>query len=961
MEIYIRIKGQNIERQLSLFQDEELELTRSWNEQQIISGYGSYSNTFTIPTDENNSEIFGFYDIIGATMINNNVDPNYFFDARLIVNENEFIGNIQLVGFSTKSMQPYSFQVVFYGDEKNLIKRLNGTEDGEDGLNKINNIELPNFGFTLESVEGTWSGDNNMFVPLMATQRPLVYRDKIGDVNNIYPVKYMDKDDVVQEVKTSGITMNDLAVSYNFSYVLDKMFATTGLTHTPSTQVSQFLDELYLMSTSERSEYNGDLSCFFTMASGITYGTGDDTVTILEAQNYKGTATPFLESNVDTTSFDINTDIYTIPKNGVYQFNFEYNINLILYKIFEAQQQLKNTKISSVIFSIINVTTAEEFTLSSSSTPTGIATLTQYFESGTQLKFGIKFKYEFGGWFTKDGIYTYGWGTTTFLPGVFSSIIRIANSELDNYNYIKSVQKYPDILISEFFINFCKTFNIFFIYDEKNNIVNTYFKNELPRNVWDLSNCILTDKDYTYNHKQLYKTIDYKFAEGKDINNLKYYESKGYQFGQNKSYYSYDVGKDKLEQKSIFTTIPYTLLYKTNDNNEILDTTNIPLHSELDNSLSPIQTDFLLFYRLPQISGGSAYNIQNALIEGESESFVKSYLKSNYGPSQQIYVKTGGQSGYTLDYSNMDIIDNISKRYETTLHFLMDVSTLNKIKIYDVIIVNGIYYEINDITTNINNGYTKMKLVTTSLRGGSSYTPPSVTTTTTTAAPCPDATTESTSIQCAYGEPYCNICLSALTYSPTGLTVSITIRDLNISHGASLKYHNSEIFEDQVIVLDANHNLEYPILYYANPLFTTGYTDNFSFYITLDCGSISNVSSKSIVIGAAPITTTTTTTNAPGTSGTSGTNGTSGSSGTDGTSGSSGLSGTSGSSGSSGTNGTSGTNGAQGIPGSSGLPGDPGTSGSSGSSGSSGVNGTNGSSGTDGTSGSSGISPTGET
>src|SRR5574344_1869210 len=105
MQIYVTIKDQNIERQLSIFQDEDIELTRSWNEQMIISGYGSYSKTFSVPCDENNSEIFGYYSVIGANMVNNIIDPNKNISCRIIVNENEFIGNIQLVGFSTKLLE----------------------------------------------------------------------------------------------------------------------------------------------------------------------------------------------------------------------------------------------------------------------------------------------------------------------------------------------------------------------------------------------------------------------------------------------------------------------------------------------------------------------------------------------------------------------------------------------------------------------------------------------------------------------------------------------------------------------------------------------------------------------------------------------------------------------------------------------------------------------------------------
>ena len=63
---------------------------------------------------------------------------------------------------------PYSLQIKFYGDEKNIIKILNKGEH-----NKLNNsLNFENFTYTKESVVNTWDS-GSVFVPIMATQRPL--------------------------------------------------------------------------------------------------------------------------------------------------------------------------------------------------------------------------------------------------------------------------------------------------------------------------------------------------------------------------------------------------------------------------------------------------------------------------------------------------------------------------------------------------------------------------------------------------------------------------------------------------------------------------------------------------------------------------------------------------------------------------------------------------------------------
>ena len=132
MEIFVVVGG--VEHKLSLFKDEKLEITKQWADQQVVAGYGSFSKDFSIPLDSNNMSIFGYYNIIGSKMDGIDINPNLFFDARVIVGINEFIGIIQLYAFTTKKQVPYSLQIKFYGDEKNIIKILNKGEH-----NKLNN------------------------------------------------------------------------------------------------------------------------------------------------------------------------------------------------------------------------------------------------------------------------------------------------------------------------------------------------------------------------------------------------------------------------------------------------------------------------------------------------------------------------------------------------------------------------------------------------------------------------------------------------------------------------------------------------------------------------------------------------------------------------------------------------------------------------------------------------------
>jgi len=94
MELYINGS------RCSLFKDEEIELTSSWGVDNMLTNYGSYSKSFTIPCDSVNNNIFNNYYIIGSTTA---IDPNNFIDASIITNGYEIIGNLQVLGFQHKN------------------------------------------------------------------------------------------------------------------------------------------------------------------------------------------------------------------------------------------------------------------------------------------------------------------------------------------------------------------------------------------------------------------------------------------------------------------------------------------------------------------------------------------------------------------------------------------------------------------------------------------------------------------------------------------------------------------------------------------------------------------------------------------------------------------------------------------------------------------------------------------
>ena len=721
MELYIKtlINGSYVEKQASMFGDEEIEITKKWNEQQIISGYGSYSKTFSIPIDANNSEIFSYYNLINGSLVNNTtiqnntLNPNYSIPAKIVVGGYEFVGNIQLQGFSMKNNQPYSFNINFYGDEKNLISELN------NGLNpKLNTINLSGWSFIFNgtSIKNTWNGVNTQFfVPLFSMRRPLNYRDDKQEGN----IKLLSSN--------SGISFRDLGVSYNFKQLLSTMFSSNNISIIHSTNIEKLLYELYIM-VNTKVVYGTHLLSIYLQ----TYNSSPLNFSNYLLHSNNLTTTGYMPDNIDTTTWD--GVYYNMPSSGVYNITTSF----ILLNIPEGNI-VNMTYTINVYFS--------DYTLWKTYHNDFLSNR----EFSNTIEGGIGFHVDF--LFSYTTLDNFIETTNRFSADQVGIYIKIIPNGEIVVDYMSPTINFVDMNISDFFVNVCKSFNLFFIYDYKNKIINTYTKNELPSSTYEFDKYMILDKNYNWTNKAKYKYINYQFAEPKDISNLAWKQlSSNKWYGQSQMKYNYEYGLDKLEYKSIFTIIPRTVINYTDNSNTIIDITDIPIHTELDATYKPLTTDFLLFYKLPKITGLTyKYGFQTSLLYDLYD------YAPDYGPD--------GQSGISLSYQSLDVIpDNTTIEYTTTLDFILPLNIMMSLKVYDFIIVGNIKYEILEIQINIRDCYTTLKLksitnasypvilipatttTTTTLTGG--------TTTTTTAAPTTTTTTTSNTRWSIYvGQP----------------------------------------------------------------------------------------------------------------------------------------------------------------------------------------------------------------
>lgn len=683
MELYIDGK------KCSLFGDEEIEITKSWNDNQMIISYGSYSKTFSIPADKINNNILKNYYIIGnQTTIN----PSYFISSYIEISGYQINGNISIQGVSYKKGILYSYNITFYGYEKNLLKELNTSE-----YKKLNDIPLGSdytFQYNYPDIPNTWPHTGlTVFVPLISHENEYVYSSFSGFTNNIaypYEINY--------------IKVKDLRAYYHMKTLLKDIFSVYGITFNHSSEVEKLLYEMYIK-PGPNPEY--------VEASGLTYihsrtvdayinneTNEENVISIYNSDSYDPKPYGYLPGNTDFISYvDImdwaysqanDLNYYECQTGGIYNFEIVYNRST-----FHPQYNIKRMRIYPRYYHTMDYITDINNTNNNGYSTTdyiGTISFRLLLDAGDKVQLSCDYNLTRG---NQNKRYQFDTNEVDFR-------IKINKVPDQIYNYFSIKPVFIDMLVSDFFINFCKSFNIFFIYDDENKIINTYFKDDFDISYYDLTKYNII-KDYSLNTKLKYKTIDYKFKEGKDIGNIEYRKRHPTNFGQYLLKNDYDIGQEKLEFTSIFNVHPDLNLNKIDSLGNIIGATNLIYYNELDEGGKEVSNDFTIIYKRPMYPTSDYYYFQ--FDYDDFTSFISAPGFGSYN-----------LSGYTTDYNNLitkfNTYNDITNRFETQMDFILPFNIIYNLNVYDVIIVSGIYYEIKDFTFNIKTGYTKMKLTT---------------------------------------------------------------------------------------------------------------------------------------------------------------------------------------------------------------------------------------------------------
>jgi hypothetical protein len=673
-------------QRLDLFKDEKISITSQiGNANDIGKLYTDYTQSFTIPASKNNNQILSHW---YESSIDNGFDHRMRYDAFIEVNTHRFRdGTIQLEKADKKNGFIESYSVTFYG---NLVQLKDIFKDA-----KLQSLDFSPYNHTYNSTEvRTRIGAGSVF----NIRYPL-----IGNAN-----KYTYQDGTATDITTlaGAIKWNDLFPAITLKNIFLRIQAEYGINFTGSFFNLKQWTELFLyLKPSLKMEYLSEPETInFTAISPAPF-------------------IAFPEFNLTTDTLTTN---WNFPNYG----NSQY------YRVV-----VQITPSSSIIPYVLY--TYKDGILLSTITKTGNQSIEVDLvrkRNDATLNHRYTFKLAVtSSPFTYTAILTYvryyfSYSITTpnntwiSIPSaaITSTITASANINIANYM--------PDIKIIDFITGIIKAFNLMIIPRPNN----TY--EFLPLEMYYNAGKILDITEYTYeneisiNKPKLYKSINFKYEESKNILNEAF---KGL-FQQ--SYGDLIYNSTRITENSTYDIkLPFeNVLFELVKQGKQFQTATL-----IDKDLKPYIPKPMLIYMNQRVSGLTgtdqiyvtnivgaatqinAYNRFSNEYDNMPTDVTHSQLMTmNFGNEQSSWLNELAPQGlYYRHYKNfIDNLYNIKTRL-VKVKALLPPSLLGStvtngfgiplgIALNDRLVIRNKRYLINSFTTDLTTGETDFELLT---------------------------------------------------------------------------------------------------------------------------------------------------------------------------------------------------------------------------------------------------------
>lgn len=660
---------------LDLFQDEKIQVKSSVQDiKDIAMVFTDFSQTFTVPASKKNNQVFKYY-------YNNDLDEfnaNVRIDGRIEINRTPFRrGQIQLESAEIVDGQVKSYKITFYGDVVTLKDLI-----GNDKLKDLNyaTVATTYDGATVET-SITSTTDLDVRFPLISSSRLWSYTGGAStDITQpATALTWSELFPALKDVKILDLIEAKYGVQFVGNFLTDKRF-TNSFTWWKNRETADFLSE--------------PLDLTFDLTTDPNANTGSPTYPHIDTAN-----------QIDITGFPV----LSLGATGQAVSN-TLNVRI----------QVSNLSNSDPYF--IDVYKNGALYNSYSPNVGVLTTVVNELTAGTSAFLGINDTYNFKvrttGSATFDYTIQYFYEYEDFVSPT-STIVTEQNVQFTNSSVSTTVNfdfntSAPDIKVTDWLSGTLKQFNLT-CYPTDNELE---FKIE-PLQDWyaggedvDITPYVDTDK-IEVSRPKLYNEINFKWQESKSFMNEAYKDENEKQYGSLSELFPlYDGGK--YEIKLPFETLLFDNFDTVNGNLQVAYSLTKapdykpyipkPVKLYLQDNLTPVSFQFN--------NGSTTGTISNYLPFGQEVRFNNADYTMNFGSEFSTLDLTPKElSLYNVYYKPYLVNLFRSKTRIVTVKEKLPIDVLTRLSLEDAIIIRDKKYRINDLTSDLTTGETKLVLI----------------------------------------------------------------------------------------------------------------------------------------------------------------------------------------------------------------------------------------------------------
>jgi hypothetical protein len=668
---------------LDLFNDETIEINSSVQDvSDITKNTTDFSKNFTVPASDNNNRIFRHY--YNAT-IDNGFDARTRVSGRIEIDGFIFReGKISLLSAKVKQGRPSSYSIVFYG---NLVSLIDLVKEDE-----LTALDLSDYDHEYNSDNVKLGLENSLFggdivYPLFA--RKQYYYNSLSTANENTP---LIANIAVNGGTVNGVRWSDLKPSITLISIVEAIEEKYGITFSRDFFGRTEFTNLYLW---------------------LNKDSNTDAPVFTQEIDFDGGSTTWV--NLTT-----NTGTFSVYKRAL---NPAFNYRLFTHKlrVFPADVNLPYTILMYVNGALFSET---EYTGNSTTTTTtdalGLNIITSSSVNYT-VRYEIRAEENFT--FTVEWENRQSVSTSVSLPPTNTTLTTTGSGQ-NILGVFRVSNNLPKIKVIDFLKGIFNMFKLVVVQGQTDGVIyvndlNSYY---LQGQLHDVTPYISTD-EHEVERGKLLNEITYKFQDPKSILNSQFKVNTGQGYGDEVLVLEDEDGKPldgtKQDYSVPFEQVVYERLRDLNGNT----LTNVMYGAIIDDKAEPTNIKAHIHYVVRQSVGTKTVRFINDSNVGEVLSSFINLPSHTLGFSEPQFSTVFGAevNEFTFETIVNTLFTNYHRDYILSIFNVkrrnfkfeakLPISLMLRLKLNDVLRIKGEYYRINDFTTNLMTGKTKLNLI----------------------------------------------------------------------------------------------------------------------------------------------------------------------------------------------------------------------------------------------------------